>query len=147
MALIIYKCNPIYDTEGMGLPVTKNIFGCLQRKGFQIYFSRRKDMAVAEIRNAYGGIYESAYASSQKEAVKQEESREPRRTEETGKVSNGEYLKSIQKQVPYVKLETGFALSMKKDKRAGVEKGSKDRRKVHKRTDLCNQRHCGRGEL
>lgn len=77
-------------------------------------------MAVAEIRNAYGGIYESAYASSQKEAVKQEENRELRQTEETGKVSNGEYLKSIQKQVPYVKLETGFALSMKKDKRAGV---------------------------
>lgn len=104
-------------------------------------------MAVAEIRNAYGGIYESAYASSQKEAVKQEESREPRQAEETGKVSNGEYLKSIQKQVPYVKLETGFALSMKKDKRAGVEKGSKDQRKAHKRTDPCNQRHCGRRGL
>lgn len=77
-------------------------------------------MAVSEIRNAYGGIYESAYAPSKKETVKQEENGELRQTEETGKISSGEYLKSIQKQVPYVKLETGFGLSMKKDKRAGV---------------------------
>lgn len=37
-----------------------------------------------------------------------------------GKCGNEEYLKSLQKKVPYVKLETGFALNMKKDKRAGV---------------------------
>lgn len=40
--------------------------------------------------------------------------------EVSGKVSNEDYLKTLQKKVPYVKLETGFGLNMKKDNRAGV---------------------------
>ena len=81
-------------------------------------------MAVAGIGNAYGGIYENAYASSAKETAKKEESRKTetvnKQAEASGKVSNEEYLKTLQKKVPYVKLETGFGLNMKKDNRAGV---------------------------
>lgn len=62
-------------------------------------------MAVTGIGNAYGGIYTEA-VNKQAEA--------------SGKVSNEEYLKTLQKKVPYVKLETGFALNMKKDKRAAI---------------------------
>ena len=81
-------------------------------------------MAVAGIGNAYGGIYESAYAPSAKETVKKEEPKKTesvnKQTEASGKASNEEYLKTLQKKVPYMKLETGFALNMKKDNRAGV---------------------------
>lgn len=81
-------------------------------------------MAVAGIGNAYGGIYESAYAPSAREAVKKEEAKKTetvnKQAEASEKVSNEEYLKTLQKKVPYVKLETGFALNMKKDNRSGV---------------------------
>lgn len=40
--------------------------------------------------------------------------------EATKKISNEEYLRGLQKQVPYVTLEVGSALSMQRDKRAGV---------------------------
>lgn len=81
-------------------------------------------MAVAGIGSTYGGLYESAYASSSKDVAKKEEAKKTeiagKQTGDLGKSSNEEYLKSLQKQVPYVKLETGFALNMKKDNRAGV---------------------------
>lgn len=40
--------------------------------------------------------------------------------ETTKKISNEEYLRGLQKQVPYVTLEVGSALSIQRDKRAGV---------------------------
>lgn len=40
--------------------------------------------------------------------------------ETTKETSNEEYLRGLQKQVPYVTLEVGSALSMQRDKRAGV---------------------------
>lgn len=90
-------------------------------------------MAVTGIGNAHGSIQEGVYALSARETIKAEEAKETvkkeaakktgnvnKQAEASGKGGNVEYLKALQKQVPYVKLETGFALSMKKDNRAGV---------------------------
>lgn len=68
-------------------------------------------MAVTGVSN-YNSIYEDVYASSRKEAVKKEETKETaaaQRSTETAKTSsNEEYLKSFQKRVPYMKLQIGY---------------------------------------
>lgn len=86
-------------------------------------------MAVSSI-GTYNNVYESVSAMQKKdaEASGQKRAGDVYRTsgvimekrEKTKGTDNEEYLKSLQKQVPYTKLEAGSALSMKKDKRAGV---------------------------
>lgn len=86
-------------------------------------------MAVSSI-GTYNNVYEGISVMQKKEA---EVSREKRafgvrqtsgiimeKWERTKGTDNEEYLRSLQNQVPYTKLEIGSALSMQKDKRAGV---------------------------
>ncbi len=86
-------------------------------------------MAVSSIgtyNNAYEGI--SVMQKKEGEADRQKKTGDVyktsgiimEKTETTKGTDNQEYLKSLQKQVPYTKLEVGSALSMKRDKRAGV---------------------------
>lgn len=65
---------------------------------------------------AYGTIYDS-----QKAATESQKNKEVNALKDGQNTENSQaYLKKIQQQVPYVKLETGYGLSMKRDKRAGV---------------------------
>lgn len=86
-------------------------------------------MAVSSI-GTYSNVYEGVSVMQKKDA---EASRQKRagdvhrtsgiimeKTEKAKGTDNEEYLRSLQNQVPYTKLEIGSALSMKKDKRAGV---------------------------
>ena len=73
--------------------------------------------------NAYEGV--SILQKKETDSSRQKTSNEVSgmsgmKMETTKKTSNEEYLKSLQKQVPYVTLEIGSALSMQRDKRAGV---------------------------
>ncbi len=80
-------------------------------------------MAVTGVSN-YNSIYEDVYASSRKEAVKKEETKETavsQRSTETAKTSsNEEYLKSLQKKVPYMKLQIGYGVNTKNDGKVDV---------------------------
>ena len=86
-------------------------------------------MAVSSI-GTYNNVYESVSAMQKKdaEASGQKRAGDVYRTpgiimekrEKTEGTDNEEYLRSLQNQVPYTKLEIGSALSMQKDKRAGV---------------------------
>ena len=71
-------------------------------------------MAITGVSN-YNSVYESTYASSRREVAKKEE------TKETAKSSgNEEYLKKLQKQVPYIKLQTGYGLNTSNDSKVNV---------------------------
>ncbi len=71
-------------------------------------------MAITGVSN-YNSVYESTYASSRREVAKKEE------TKETVKSSgNEEYLKKLQKQVPYIKLQTGYRLNTSNDSKVNV---------------------------
>lgn len=86
-------------------------------------------MAVSSI-GTYNNVYEGISVMQKKEAEASGEKRagDVRQTsgiimekrERTKGTDNEEYLRSLQNQVPYTKLEIGSALSMQKDKRAGV---------------------------
>ncbi|MDE5803169.1 MAG: hypothetical protein K2I22_09675 [Lachnospiraceae bacterium] len=80
-------------------------------------------MAITGVNN-YSNVYESTYASSRKEAAKKEETKETTTTQkstETAKnSSNEEYLKTLQKQVPYIKLQTGYGLNTINDGKVNV---------------------------
>ncbi len=80
-------------------------------------------MAVTGVSN-YNSIYEDVYASSRKEAIKKEETKETaasQRSTETAKTSsNEEYLKSLQKKVPYMKLQIGYGVNTKNDGKVDV---------------------------
>ncbi len=80
-------------------------------------------MAVTGVSNC-NSIYEDVYASSRKEAVKKEETKgtaAAQRSTETAKTSgNEEYLKSLQKQVPYMKLQIGYGVNTKNDGKVDV---------------------------
>lgn len=77
-----------------------------------------------KITGNYSSVYENTYASSKKEAAKEEETKETTVTQkkaETAKKSrNEDYLKSLQKQVPYIKLQTGCGLNTSKDGKVNV---------------------------
>lgn len=62
-------------------------------------------MAITGV-NSYNSIYENTYAASGKEAAK--------------KISKEEYLKSLQKQVPYMKLQIGYGLNTNNDGKVNV---------------------------
>lgn len=77
-----------------------------------------------EITNSYSSVYESTYALSRKEAAKKEETKETtatqKSTETTKSSSNEEYLKTLQKQVPYMKLQIGYGLNTNNDGKVNV---------------------------
>lgn len=62
-------------------------------------------MAITGV-GSYNSIYENTYALSKKEAVK--------------KSSNEEYLKSLQKQVPYMRLQIGYGINTNNDGKVNV---------------------------
>jgi hypothetical protein len=80
-------------------------------------------MAITGVSN-YNSVYESTYASSRKEVVKKEETKETtsmqKSTETAKKSSNEEYLKTLQKQVPYIKLQTGYGLNASNDSKVNI---------------------------
>ena len=80
-------------------------------------------MAITGVSN-YSSVYENTYASSRKEVAKKEETKETaaaqKSTETAKSSSNEEYLKNLQKQVPYIKLQTGFGLNANNDGKVNV---------------------------
>ncbi len=80
-------------------------------------------MAITGVNN-YNSVYENTYASSRKEAAKEEETKETvttqKSTETTRSSRNEEYLKNLQKQVPYIKLQTGYGLNTSNDSKVNV---------------------------
>jgi hypothetical protein len=80
-------------------------------------------MAITGVNN-YNSVYENTYALSRKEAAKKEETKETtttkKSTDATNKSSNEEYLKTLQKQVPYIKLQTGYGLNANNDGKVNV---------------------------
>jgi hypothetical protein len=80
-------------------------------------------MAITGVSN-YNSVYENTYASSRKEAAKKEETKETttmqKSTDATNKSSNEEYLKNLQKQVPYIKLQTGYGINTNNDGKVNV---------------------------
>lgn len=77
-----------------------------------------------EITGNYSSVYENTYAASKREAVKKEETKETAATQkstETAKKSrNEEYLKTLQKQVLYIKLQTGYGINTNNDGKVNV---------------------------
>ena len=80
-------------------------------------------MAITGV-GSYNSIYENTYVLSKKEAVKKEETKETavmkKSAEAVKKSSNEEYLKSLQKQVPYMKLQIGYGISTNNDGKVNV---------------------------
>ena len=80
-------------------------------------------MAITGVSN-YSSVYENIYASSRKEAAKKEETKETagtqKSTETKKKSSNEEYLNNLQKQVPYIKLQTGYGLNANNDGKVNI---------------------------
>jgi hypothetical protein len=80
-------------------------------------------MAITGVSN-FNSVYENTYASSRKEVAKKEETKETttaqKSTEEAKKSSNEEYLKNLQKQVPYIKLQTGYGINTNNDGKVNV---------------------------
>lgn len=80
-------------------------------------------MAITGVSN-YSSVYENTYASSRKEAAKKEEAKETaatqKSTETTKSSSNDEYLKNLQKQVPYMKLQMGYGLNTNNDGKVNI---------------------------
>jgi hypothetical protein len=88
-----------------------------------MYFKEDNIMAITGVSN-YNSVYENTYASSRKEAAKKEETKETtttqKSTDATNKSSNEEYLKNLQKQVPYIKLQTGYGLNASNDSKVNI---------------------------
>ena len=80
-------------------------------------------MAITGV-GSYNSVYENTYALSKKEAVKEEETKETavmkKSAEAAKKSSNEEYLKSLQKQVPYMKLQIGYGINTNNDGKVNV---------------------------
>ena len=80
-------------------------------------------MAITGVSN-YNSVYESTYASSKKEAAKKEETKETAATQKSAETtknsSNEEYLKNLQNQVPYMKLQIGYGLNTNNDGKVNV---------------------------
>lgn len=80
-------------------------------------------MAITGMNN-YNSVYENTYTLSRKEAAKKQETKETattqKNTETAKKSSNEEYLKNLQRQVPYIKLQTGYGINTKNDGKVNV---------------------------
>ena len=81
-------------------------------------------MAISGIGNNYSNVYENTYALSRKETAKKEETKETAATQKNAETAksggNEEYLKNLQKQVPYIKLQTGYGLNTSNDSKVNV---------------------------
>ena len=75
-----------------------------------------------EITSNYNNVYESTYAAQKQQAAKKEETKETSaaKAKTTNYSSNEEYLKSLQKQVPYMKLQIGYGVNTKNDGKVDV---------------------------
>ncbi|MCI9127845.1 MAG: YtxH domain-containing protein [Eubacterium sp.] len=75
-------------------------------------------MAVSSV-GSYTNSYENLYISNQ---VKKSETSgaSKAKAETTKKSSNEEYLKNLQKQVPYIKLQTGYGINTNNDGKVNV---------------------------
>ena len=80
-------------------------------------------MAITGV-GSYNSVYENTYALSRKETAKKEETKETavmkKSAEAAKKSSNEEYLKSLQKQVPYMKLQIGYGINTNNDGKVNV---------------------------
>ncbi len=80
-------------------------------------------MAITGV-GSYNSVYENTYALSKREAAKKEETKETavmkKSAEAAKKSSNEEYLKSLQKQVPYMKLQIGYGINTNNDGKVNV---------------------------
>lgn len=81
-------------------------------------------MAITGIGGSYN-VYESTYAAQKNEVAKKAESSGVKETSEakteiTKKSSNEEYLKSLQKQVPDIKLQIGYGINTQNDSKTNV---------------------------
>ena len=80
-------------------------------------------MAITGVSN-YSSVYENTYALSRKETAKKEETKETAATQKNAETAksggNEEYLKNLQKQVPYIKLQTGYGLNTSNDSKVNV---------------------------
>ena len=72
-------------------------------------------MAISSV-GSYANSYENLYTSNR---TKKSETSETK-TETTKKSSNEEYLKDLQKQVPYIKLQTGYGINTNNDGKVNV---------------------------
>ena len=70
-------------------------------------------MAITAV-GSYSSVYENTYEASRKEAAKNVETRD------TARSSKEEYLKNLQKQVPYMKLQIGYGLNTKNDGKVNI---------------------------
>lgn len=81
-------------------------------------------MAVLGISN-YGNGYDNMYAAQNRKVMEKGISRNER-TDSTNEVPGGadgrteRYRKELQEKIPYVELETGWGLSMKRDRRSAI---------------------------
>lgn len=83
-------------------------------------------MAISGV-GSYVNVYENLYVSKRNESnvSKQTQTSETDgtsavKTETAKKSSNEEYLKSLQKQVPYIKLQTGYGINTNNDGKVNV---------------------------
>lgn len=90
---------------------------------FKIFYQGGLIMAVTGV-NSYNSVYENTYTSSKKEVTKKEDTKETttmqKSTETAKKSSNEDYLKTLQKQVPYIKLQTGYGINTNNDGKVNV---------------------------
>lgn len=81
-------------------------------------------MAISGV-GSYVNAYENLYVSNKNNVSKQTKTNETKetsavKTETAKKSSNEEYLKTLQKQVPYIKLQTGYGLNANKDGKVNI---------------------------
>lgn len=75
-----------------------------------------------EITSNYNSVYESTYTAQKQQAAKKEETKEASaaKAKTTNNSSNEEYLKSLQKQIPYMKLQVGYGVNTKNDGKVNI---------------------------
>lgn len=80
-------------------------------------------MRVTEVGSEYMNVYKSTYAMQKKEVAKKEEKiseTSKKKTETAKKNSDEEYLKDLQKKVPYIKLQSGYGIDTKNDGKVNI---------------------------
>lgn len=80
-------------------------------------------MRVTEVGSEYTNVYKSTYAMQKKEVAKKEEKiseTSEKKTETAKKNSDEEYLKDLQKKVPYIKLQSGYGIDTKNDGKVNI---------------------------
>ena len=75
-------------------------------------------MAISSV-GSYASSYENLYTSNRTQKSETRETSETK-AETTKKSNNEEYLKNLQKQVPYIKLQTGYGINTNNDGKVNV---------------------------